>query len=225
MTRTNANGTASCAPFRLEGCGLTFGLSNASAGRRNMRGGPGCGRPARCVVKRVYTTCFTSLFVAQLSTHSLRSGPSTSSSLTMPLQHVEPNMSDNWAPHEHIEADRQRLCLSPKPTPLHPGRTSKMSSKSFIYSFLTLPTTLTFHNSRKAWTSTTTPHAPSLFQAMSPMCGWCSTWLEEKRTCTKGGTPGRGDLPSTSLCNADMSIPMELHYISSPTRIPGTGET
>jgi len=168
----------SCAPFRLEGWGPAFGLSNGSAGRRNMRGGPGCGRPARCVVKRVYTTCFTSLFRC-LTFNSLLEVSSiydvaTTSSLTMPLQHVEPNMPDIWPPHEHIEADRHHLSsLSPKPTP----------RKSFMYSFLTLPTTLTFHNSRTARTSRTTLRAPSLFRAM---CGWRLTWLEGKRT--KGET-------------------------------------
>jgi len=62
-----------------------FVFSNGSVGRRNTRGDPGYGRPARYVVKRVYATRFTSLFfVAQCATHPMRPGPPTTRSSTVP---------------------------------------------------------------------------------------------------------------------------------------------
>ena len=61
-------------PSKLEGCGLMFGFSNGLQ-MDSMRGNPGWGRPARCVIKQAYTTCFTSLFfTVQPATHLLRPG-------------------------------------------------------------------------------------------------------------------------------------------------------
>jgi hypothetical protein len=147
----------------------------------------GCGRPASCVVKRVYTTGFKT-FASLFRCPTFNSLAEVRSIYDIIVDNAHPtrrtNMLDIWAPHEHIESDHHHLAsLSPKPTPLCPGRTSKMSSKSFMYSFLTFLTTLTFHNLRTARTSMTTSRAPSLFRAM---CGRRSTWFEGKR---KKGRP------------------------------------
>ena len=100
-------------PFQVEGCGQTFEFSNGLR-VESMRGTPPqSGKPARCVVKRVYATCFTFLFFAiQPATNSLSPGPATAllpvlhhAPLSMPTPTPNgPDFDDDTAPPQLVAA-------------------------------------------------------------------------------------------------------------------------
>jgi hypothetical protein len=137
-------------------------------------------------------------FVPQLATHSLRSGPFTSSSLTVP---GSPSNTSNptcrtFEPHMSTSKPTATTCPALAPTPhlSAPEEPQKHRvSHLCIFIIIILLTTLTFRGLRTALTNN---HVACPFPLPSKV--WPTFDVKRKE---------RGDPPSTLLCNTDVSNP------------------